>query len=64
MNYYDLTIMFGVFCLCMFFWLILAYSFIFTIVLIVASLMVVISHWDRLHILRDKFKNLFDKDKF
>jgi len=64
MNYYDLTIMFKIFCLCLIFWVILSYSLIFTTILIILSVLVFISHWDRLHILGDKFLGLFDKDKF
>lgn len=64
MNYYDLTIMFKIFCLCLFFWLILAYSFIFTVIVVIITAMNIVSHWDRLHWLKDKFRNLFDSDKF
>ena len=64
MNYYDLQIMCEILCLCLIFWLILAYSLIFTIVIIIVSIMTIFCHWDRLHILRCKFGDLFNKDKF
>jgi uncharacterized membrane protein len=64
MNYYDLTIMFKILCVCLIFWLILAYSLVFTIGFIVLCAINIISHWDRLHILGDKFLDLFDKEKF
>lgn len=64
MNYYDLTIMFKILCVCLIFWLILAYSLVFTVAFIVLCAINIISHWDRLHILGDKFLDLFDKEKF
>ena len=64
MNYYDLAIMFKIFCLCLIFWLILKFSLIFTISFVFLTIVVIVLHWDRLHILGDKFLDLFDKDKF
>ena len=64
MNYYDLTIMFKIFCLCLIFWAMIAFSTIFTVFFIVLCIWNFISHWDRLHILTDKFLDLFDKEKF
>lgn len=64
MNYYDLTIMFKIFCLFLIFWLLLSFPFVFTIGIITLSLIVILSHFDRLHILTRKFLDLFDKDKF
>jgi hypothetical protein len=64
MNYYDFKITFQIFCLFLVFWAMIANSVVFTVFFIAICIVNMIHHWDRLHILTDKFLNLFDKEKF
>jgi di/tricarboxylate transporter len=64
MNFYDVSIVLKIFILCLIFWLIIKFAIVFALLVILTCLIVTAMHWDRLHILTDKFLKVFDNEKY